>query len=260
MNTSWRYIDSTNNTVFRIIDGQMESCIVSVLPENTTILPFNADRVRNSITESILYKFPDGSISTSKEFSIDNINYPENIFYIWSLSELKNIGIKPYIITQPPYGYLPEGPTTETETENEWILTYTNPTPNLQPIKDECDNLIKSTRKSHEEDGFIFTDNDLKVFIATDLKGSLRISQLQMMFAENQSTTVEWQGADPVDHSIDLWFTMTYTRWISIVQAGMLFVQACFDKQKTLQDTLSNINDIPTLLDFKNTITLDWPS
>ena len=207
----------------------------------------------------MLYKYPDGNVSGTHDFTANDVQYNQEIFYKWTLEQLKAIGVKPYREELIPYGY-DAGLPLEIETNDEFVKTYPNPIPNVSKVKNDLDILIKSTRKSFEENGFIYTDTDLRVFIATDLKGSLRVSQLQMMFAANPDATVEWQGADPDVLTNDKWFTMTYSRWVSIVGTGMLFIQACFNKQKALQDEMNTFTTVDELLIFKETIKVGWPT
>ena len=100
----------------------------------------------------------------------------------------------------------------------------------------------------------------MKVFIDTDMKGSIRISQMQMLFAAYPEAEINWQGVNTEDHNKALWFTMTASRWAAIVQAGMMFVQTCFEKQKALSAELDSIDNVESLIEFEKTIYEGWPS
>lgn len=207
----------------------------------------------------MLYKFPDGNVSPAKDFTLNDFYYNQEIFYKLPLSELKKLGIKPFREETVPYGYLP-GAYRDIETEDEWVRTYPNPIPDISGLKATIGDKIKTVRKSYEEAGFIFTDGDLKVFIDTDMKGSIRISQMQMLFAAAPEAQIDWQGVNPEDHSKALWFTMTAPRWAAIVQGGMFFVQSCFEKQKALSAELETISTVEELLEFEKSIYNGWPS
>ena len=102
----------------------------------------------------MLFKMPDGTVSPPKDFLSNDIQYGQEIFYHWTLPQLKEIGIKPYREDNVPYGY-DSGAALEVETETEWIKTYPNPIPNISRVKNDIYEKIKTVRKSYEEKGFI---------------------------------------------------------------------------------------------------------
>jgi len=63
-------------------------------------------------------------VNKPRGLTIDSIQYPRNIFALWSKSELAAIGVKPYSETRLDSRYYNQGALTRTEVDGEILGTY----------------------------------------------------------------------------------------------------------------------------------------
>ena len=63
-------------------------------------------------------------VNKARGLTIGDVQYPRNIFVLWSKEELAAIGIKPYSEVHPDKRYYSDGALTRTESDGEMVGTY----------------------------------------------------------------------------------------------------------------------------------------
>ena len=63
-------------------------------------------------------------VNRARGLTIGDVQYPRNIFLLWSKEELAEIGIKPYSEVHPDHRYYTSGALTRTESDGEMVGTY----------------------------------------------------------------------------------------------------------------------------------------
>jgi hypothetical protein len=64
------------------------------------------------------------TVNKARGLTIGDVQYPRNIFVLWSKEELAEIGIKPYSEVHPDKRYYNQGALTRAETDGEIVGTY----------------------------------------------------------------------------------------------------------------------------------------
>ena len=64
------------------------------------------------------------TVNKARGLTIGDVQYPRNIFVLWSKEELAAIGIKPYSETRLDSRYYNQGALTRTETDGDMVGTY----------------------------------------------------------------------------------------------------------------------------------------
>ena len=64
------------------------------------------------------------TVNKARGLTIGDVQYPRNIFVLWSKEELAEIGIKPYSEVRPDKRYYSDGALTRTESDGEMVGTY----------------------------------------------------------------------------------------------------------------------------------------
>ena len=77
--------------------------------------------------------------------TIGDVQYPRNIFVLWSKEELAAIGIKPYSEVHPDSRYYSDGALTRTETDGEMVGTYAAVAKDVDALKD---NMLAQSNQS----------------------------------------------------------------------------------------------------------------
>lgn len=191
--------------------------------------------------------------------TINNISYPTTIFSNWSGPELAALGIKLFLEDPIPAHYQCGVPV-DVETDYQIHRTYPNAVFDYDNVKSSYIEKINSIRKSKEEFGFVFAPSTTNVWIATDVKGSLRMTQMAFVFQADPTHIEEWKGADPATQE-DKWFAMNAQTYSQIVAEGQQYVRDCFLRQQALQEELEALPETPeAYLAFAATIETGWPS
>ena len=206
-----------------------------------------------------MYKYSDGTIRNATTFVYNDIQYGIDVFEKWTPEQLAEIGVKKYREDGIPFGYR-SGVPVDIETDILVHRTYPNPIFEYDNMKTSYMTLINEHRKSKEEDGFVFDVNATNVFIDTDIKGSLRMTQMALVFQNNPTHVETWKAKDPITKN-HKWFDLNATLYASIQLAGQQYVRECFMRQEALQKELELLEKTPELyISFGENINTGWPS
>jgi malate synthase len=83
-------------------------------------------------------------VNKARGLTIGDVQYPRNIFVLWSKEELAAIGIKPYSETRLDSRYYNQGALTRTETDGEMVGTYAAVAKDVDQLKDTMLQSVKS--------------------------------------------------------------------------------------------------------------------
>ena len=83
-------------------------------------------------------------VNKPRGLTIDSVQYPRNIFALWSKAELAAIGVKPYSETQLDSRYYNQGALTRTESDGEVVGTYAAVNKDVDAIKKNMLGSVKS--------------------------------------------------------------------------------------------------------------------
>lgn len=204
-----------------------------------------------------MYKYSDGTIRTAMPFVHNDVQYGVDVFFNWTPEQLAEVGVKEFIEDAIPFGYR-GGVPVDVETATQIHRTYPNMIFEFENVKKDYTNRINVKRKSKEEDGFIFDSSN--IFIATDVKGSLRMTQMAFVFQADPTHVEEWKGVDATTGE-DKWFSMNVSMYQQIVAEGQQYVRDCFLRQQALQEELEALQETPeAYLAFAANIETGWPS
>ena len=84
------------------------------------------------------------TVNKARGLTIGDIQYPRNIFVLWSKEELAEIGIKPYSETRLDSRYYNQGALTRTETDGEIVGTYAAINKDVDALKANMLSSVKS--------------------------------------------------------------------------------------------------------------------
>jgi len=84
------------------------------------------------------------TVNKARGLTIGDVQYPRNIFVLWSKEELAAIGIKPYSETRLDSRYYNQGALTRTETDGEMVGTYAAIDKDVTALKDTMLGTVKS--------------------------------------------------------------------------------------------------------------------
>ena len=84
------------------------------------------------------------TVNKPRGLTIDSVQYPRNIFALWSKEELAAIGIKPYSEVRPDSRYYSDGALTRTESDGEMVGTYAAIAKDVDALKDTMLQSVKS--------------------------------------------------------------------------------------------------------------------
>jgi len=84
------------------------------------------------------------TVNKARGLTIGDVQYPRNIFVLWSKEELAAIGIKPYSETRLDSRYYNQGALTRTETNDEIVGTYAAIDKDVDALKDTMLSSVKS--------------------------------------------------------------------------------------------------------------------
>ena len=87
-------------------------------------------------------------VNKARGLTIGDVQYPRNIFVLWSKEELAAIGIKPYSEVHPDKRYYSDGALTRTETDGEMVGTYASVAKDIDALKANMLGTVKSTAGS----------------------------------------------------------------------------------------------------------------
>jgi len=91
-------------------------------------------------------------VNKPRGLTIDAVQYPRNIFALWSKSELAAIGVKPYSETRLDSRYYNQGALTRTESDGEVVGTYAAVNKDVDVIKNTMLGTVKSIAGSLQSD------------------------------------------------------------------------------------------------------------
>ena len=83
-------------------------------------------------------------VNKARGLTIGDVQYPRNIFVLWSKEELAAIGIKPYSEVHPDQRYYTSGALTRTETDGEMVGTYAAVAKDVDALKANMLGTVKS--------------------------------------------------------------------------------------------------------------------
>tara|TARA_B110000285_G_scaffold150245_1_gene167750 strand:- start:59 stop:682 length:624 start_codon:yes stop_codon:yes gene_type:complete len=84
------------------------------------------------------------TVNKARGLTIGDVQYPRNIFVLWSKAELAEIGIKPYSETRLDSRYYNQGALTRTESDGEIVGTYAAIDKDVDQLKEMMLQSIKS--------------------------------------------------------------------------------------------------------------------
>jgi len=84
------------------------------------------------------------TVNKARGLTIGDVQYPRNIFVLWSKEELAAIGIKPYSEVHPDKRYYSDGALTRTETDGEMVGTYASVARDVDHLKSNMLGTVKS--------------------------------------------------------------------------------------------------------------------
>jgi hypothetical protein len=84
------------------------------------------------------------TVNKARGLTIGDVQYPRNIFVLWSKEELAAIGIKPYSETRLDSRYYNQGALTRAESDGEMVGTYEAVAKDVDALKDTMLGTVKS--------------------------------------------------------------------------------------------------------------------
>ena len=84
------------------------------------------------------------TVNKARGLTIGDVQYPRNIFALWSKEELAAIGIKPYSEVRPDSRYYSDGALTRTESNGDIVGTYAAVAKDVDALKDTMLSSVKS--------------------------------------------------------------------------------------------------------------------
>ena len=87
-------------------------------------------------------------VNKPRGLTIDSVQYPRNIFALWSKEELAAIGVKPYSEVRPDSRYYSDGALTRTESDGEIVGTYASLSKDVDHLKNNMLSTVKSVAGS----------------------------------------------------------------------------------------------------------------
>ena len=88
------------------------------------------------------------TVNKARGLTIGDVQYPRNIFVLWSKEELAAIGIKPYSEVHPDQRYYTSGALTRTETDGDMVGTYETVAKDVDHLKNNMLSTVKSVAGS----------------------------------------------------------------------------------------------------------------
>ena len=83
-------------------------------------------------------------VNKARGLTIGDVQYPRNIFVLWSKEELAAIGVKPYSEVRPDSRYYSDGVLTRTEVNGEIVGTYASLSKDVDHLKNNMLSTVKS--------------------------------------------------------------------------------------------------------------------
>jgi hypothetical protein len=87
-------------------------------------------------------------VNKARGLTIGDVQYPRNIFVLWSKEELAEIGVKPYSEVRSDKRYYSDGALTRTESDGEMVGTYASVAKDVTALKDTMLQSVKSVAGS----------------------------------------------------------------------------------------------------------------
>ena len=84
------------------------------------------------------------TVNKARGLTIGDVQYPRNIFVLWSKEELAEIGVKPYSETRLDSRYYNQGALTRTESDGEIVGTYAAVAKDVDHLKGNMLGTVKS--------------------------------------------------------------------------------------------------------------------
>jgi len=84
------------------------------------------------------------TVNKARGLTIGDVQYPRNIFVLWSKEELAAIGVKPYSEVRPDSRYYSDGVLTRTEVNGEIVGTYASLSKDVDHLKNNMLSTVKS--------------------------------------------------------------------------------------------------------------------
>ena len=84
------------------------------------------------------------TVNKARGLTIGDVQYPRNIFVLWSKEELAAVGIKPYSEVHPDKRYYSDGALTRTESDGEIVGTYAAIDKDVDALKNNMLSTVKA--------------------------------------------------------------------------------------------------------------------
>jgi len=103
-----------------------------------------------------------GTIKTPRALTVNGIQHPSNIFRVWSLQELADIGIYPARVETPDSRYWNTGAESYTLTDGEYVISYASTEKDVASLKTQV------IEKINAHVGSLLSSSDWRVIREAD--------------------------------------------------------------------------------------------
>ena len=127
------------------------------------------------------------TVNKARGLTIGDIQYPRNIFVLWSKDQLAEIGIKPYSETQLDSRYYNQGALTRTEVDGEILGTYAAINKDVDQLKATMLGTVKSIASSLQSDVDWYWSREAKGGTAVPSEISTHASEIYTVMDAKES-------------------------------------------------------------------------
>ena len=127
------------------------------------------------------------TVNKARGLTIGDIQYPRNIFVLWSKEQLAEIGIKPYSETQLDSRYYNQGALTRTEVDGEILGTYAAINKDVDQLKATMLGTVKSIASSLQSDVDWYWSREAKGGTAVPSEISTHASEIYTVMDAKES-------------------------------------------------------------------------
>ena len=127
------------------------------------------------------------TVNKARGLTIGDIQYPRNIFVLWSKEELAEIGVKPYSETQLDSRYYNQGALTRTEVDGEILGTYAAINKDVDQLKATMLGTVKSIASSLQSDVDWYWSREAKGGTAVPSEISTHASEIYTVMDAKES-------------------------------------------------------------------------
>ena len=127
------------------------------------------------------------TVNKARGLTIGDVQYPRNIFVLWSKEELAAIGIKPYSEVRPDSRYYNQGALTRTESDGEIVGTYAAINKDVDQLKATMLGTVKSIASSLQSDVDWYWSREAKGGTAVPSEISTHASEIYTVMDAKES-------------------------------------------------------------------------